>query len=163
MANGRRVTSTKDLQSIYDTLAIGNPFKLGVKRGEEMLLVSFTKGDPKNLPHIQTKIVQGGGGGDTEEFPAVGVVIRMKGRTLVIDKLLPGETPVKKLDVLRGDIISSINGTGVATLKDYDDVFDKVAPGTDVTWVLTRGEKSHTVTFPRPRPRLIIRREGSGK
>ena len=163
MANGRHIATVNDLQLLYDSLAVGGLFKLGVKRGEEMHLVSLTKGNPKDLPQLQMKIIHGGDGGETETFPAVGVAIRMKGKALVIDELFPGETPVRKLDVKRGDIIVSVNGKDVSSLKEYEDVFDKIAPGKDVTWLLTRGQDKHSVTFVRSQPRMIIRREGSGK
>ena len=163
MANGRHVAAAEDLQSMYDSLAVGGTFKLGIKRGQGMHLVSLSKGNPKDLPQLQMKVVHGGDGGDMETFPAVGVAIRMKGRTLVIDELLPGESPIRKLDVKTGDIIASVNGRPVSSLKEYEDVFDHLAPGKDVTWSLVRGESRHSVTFSKPKPRMIIRREGTGK
>ena len=163
MANGRHIGAIKDLQAIYDSLSVGGTLKLGIRRAGEMRLASLTKGNPKDFPHLQMKVVHGGDGGDLETFPAVGVAIRMKGKTLVIDELLPGESPVRKLDVKPGDIIASVNGRPVTSLKEYEDVFDSLAPGKDVTWSLVRGESRYSVTFSKPKPRMIIRREGTGK
>ena len=161
MANGRRITTVKDLQRLYDSLAVGSLLKLGVRRGGEMHMVSLVKGDPKGLPQLKMKIMHRGDGEET--FPAVGVSIKVNDKSLVIDELLPGETPVKTLDVKPGDIITSINGTPVSSLKEYEDVFDNLAPGREVTWSLARGESRHSVTFLKPKPRMIIRREGAGK
>lgn len=54
MANGRRIAGVKDLHEIYDKLRTGEPFKLGVRRGEETFMRSVLKMDPEK--------VQGGGG-----------------------------------------------------------------------------------------------------
>ena len=128
-----------------------------------MRMVLFTKGDPKDLPHIQMKIMQAGKNENNEAYPAVGVVIRVKGKALVIDDLLPGETAVGKLDVKKGDVITAINGTSVASLKEYDNIFDGLTTGRDITWSLSRGGKQVDVTFAKPQTRMIIRREGRGK
>jgi len=53
MANGRRIAGVKDLHEIYDKLQIGEPFKLGVRRGKETFMRSVPKMDPEKM--------QGGG------------------------------------------------------------------------------------------------------
>lgn len=161
MANGRRLVGTKDLQSIYDGLKVGDEFKLGVKRKEEVHLLSLKKGDPKDLPKLQMKIMHGGDNDNAATFPAVGVVMKMKGKDIVIDELLPGETAVQKIDVKAGDVLVSMNDKQFKSLKEYSETFDEVAPGKSVTWVLRRGESQHTVTFNRPQPRMMMmKREG---
>jgi S1-C subfamily serine protease len=165
MANGKRLVGTKDLQSIYDNLKIGDELKLGIKRKEEMHLVSLKKGDPKDLPKLQMKVMRGGDDDDnTATFPAVGVVMKMKGKNIVIDELLPGETAVQKSDVKTGDVLVSMNDKQFKSLKEYSEAFDKVAPGKSVTWVLRRGESEHSITFNRPQPRMMMmKREGPKK
>lgn len=165
MANGKRLSAVKELESIYEGLAVGSELKMGIKRKEEMHLISLKKADPKDLPAMQMKIVRGGAddGDDAATFPAVGVVLKMKGKDIVIDEMLPGETAVQKLDVKPGDAIVEINGKHCTSLEEYGDEFDAVAVGKNVRWTLRRGEKQHTVTFARPQPRMIIRREGQNK
>ena len=41
MANANRVKLVKDLEKIYNELEVGETMKLGVRRGEEMFIVSF--------------------------------------------------------------------------------------------------------------------------
>ncbi len=161
MANGKRLAGTKDLQSIYDDLKVGDELKLGIKRKEEMHLVSLKKGDPKDLPKIQMKVMRGDDNDNEATFPAVGVVMKMKGKDIVIDELLPGETALQKADVKAGDVLRSINGKHVKSLREYSDVFDEVEAGKSVTWGLRRGESQHSVTFNRPQPRMMMmKREG---
>jgi len=49
MANGRRITGVKDMHEIYDKLQTGEPFKLGVRRGKEMLIISVPKSDSDKM------------------------------------------------------------------------------------------------------------------
>ncbi len=161
MANGKRLAVTKDLQSIYDDLKVGDELKLGIKRKEEMHLVSLKKGDPKDLPKIQMKVMHVGDDDNEATFPAVGVVMKLKGKDIVIDELLPGETAVQKVDVKAGDVLLSINGQHVKSLKEYTDAFNEIEVGKSITWALRRGEAQHSVTFSRPQPKtMMIKREG---
>ena len=162
MANGKRLSGTKELQSIYDALKVGDEFKLGIKRKEEMHLVSLKKGDPKDLPKLQMKVMRGDDDENTEMFPAVGVVMTMKGKDIIVEELLPGETAVQKLDVKAGDALVSMNEKQFKSLKEYSEAFDEVKVGKSVTWVLRRGENEHPVTFNRPQPKMMMmKREGA--
>ncbi len=49
MANGRRITGVKEMHEIYDKLQTGEPFKLGVRRGKEMLIISVPKSDSDKM------------------------------------------------------------------------------------------------------------------
>lgn len=163
MANGKRVAGVKELESTYNNLGVGDEFKMGIKRNGEMRLVSLKKGDPKDLPSLQMKVVRGGDDDNTSMFPAVGVMLKMKGKDILIDDVFPGENAVGKLDVKKGDAIVAINGKHCASLHEYNDAFDAVAVGGNVEWKLRRGEKEHTVSFARPQPRMMIKREGGSK
>ena len=161
MANGKRVSNVQDLQKIYDSLKVGEEFKLGIKRADEMRLVSVTKADPKDLPKLQMNIVQRGGDDDEGTFPAVGIVLKLKGKHIVIDEILPGENAVQQADVKAGDILVSMNGKYFTSLKDYNEAYDALSPGNEISWDLKRGDTTHKVTFPKPQPRMMmIRREG---
>jgi C-terminal processing protease CtpA/Prc len=132
MANGKRVTKPKELQTIYDSLKVGEILKIGLKRKDEMRLVSLKKADPKDLPQLQMKILQGGGDDNVGTFPAVGVVMKMKGKDLVIVELLPGETAIRNLDVKVGDVLEEINGKRCTSLQEYGDAYDAIVVGENV-------------------------------
>jgi len=50
MVNGAGIKTAKELQDIYKKLDVGATVKLGLKRGEEKVLVTFAKVDPNDLP-----------------------------------------------------------------------------------------------------------------
>ncbi len=62
MANGKKITGAKDIQAMYDSLAIGAELKLGIRRGEDMLITTIKKADPASLPQ-RRMVVKGDGPG----------------------------------------------------------------------------------------------------
>jgi PDZ domain-containing secreted protein len=49
MMNGKRVKTTDAIKKIYEELEIGDEIKLGVKREDEMFIVTFKKADPAEM------------------------------------------------------------------------------------------------------------------
>jgi|WetSurMetagenome_2_1015567.scaffolds.fasta_scaffold207873_2 S1-C subfamily serine protease len=159
LVNGKRTPGVKAIQEVYDGLKTGEDFTMGVRRGDERLLVTVKKADPSSLPQVKMKVIHQGE--NTETFPAVGVTIEKRGKALFISELLPGETAVHSLDVKKGDQVVSINGELCQTLADYGNIFDNVEVGHQVTWILKRGGGEHSVSFNRPKPMMIMKKEGS--
>jgi S1-C subfamily serine protease len=161
VVNGKRVKAIADLKKAHELTPVGQVFKLGIQRGQEMMIVAFDKADPKDLPKTKMRIVTSGGEG-TEVLPAVGVVLKEKGTHVIIDKLLPVETAaLKGLDVKEGDAIIAINGTSVTTVKGFADVYDALAVGNKVQWTTSRSDSTRSISFAKPKPmgRVIIRKE----
>lgn len=161
MANGKRVKTIRELENAHTATAIGAEFKLGIQRGEQMMIVSFRKADPKDLPQMKMKIVTSGGEG-TEILPAVGVILAEKGKKVVVDKILPMETSaVKGRDVQQGDVITSLNGERVESTKDFVARYDALDVGASVVWTLDRKGTTVSITFAKPKPigRIMIRRD----
>lgn len=161
IANGKRVKTIRELENAHTGTAIGAEFKLGIQRGKQMMIVTFRKADPKDLPQMKMKIVTSGGEG-TEVLPAVGVILAEKGKKVVIDKILPMETSaVHGRDVQQGDIITSLNGQAVLSTRDFVARYDALDVGTNVSWILDRKGKSVAVSFAKPKPvgRIMIRKD----
>ncbi|MFQ5633391.1 MAG: hypothetical protein ACE5I1_31885, partial [bacterium] len=71
--NGARIKRLKAFTSIYDSLQVGAPVEIGLKRDDVRFISSFKKADPKDLPQrkmmvmtsdgkeISTEGVEGGG------------------------------------------------------------------------------------------------------
>jgi S1-C subfamily serine protease len=163
LLNGKRVKTIAEIQKGYDAIPVGAETKLGIQRGEELLIAAYPKPDPKDLPQRKMQIItRGDGAGETEVLPAVGVVLAQKGKRVVISALLETDGgPLKGRDVKEGDAIVSINGTAVSTVRGFLSVFDPLAVGANVAWVLERNGKEIRVSFPRPQPRggVIMRRD----
>jgi hypothetical protein len=163
MLNEIRVKTIAEFEKRHEAIAVGGEIKLGIQRGQEFMIATYLKPDPKDLPQMQMRIVKAGEGGeDTEVLPAVGVILTAKGKKVVISALIePATSAVRDLDVKEGDVITTINGKTVTSLRSFVSVFDKTAVGSKVEWVADRKGKSVTVSFPRPKPLggMIMRRE----
>ena len=61
MANGKKLGSLAELRDLYKSAATGATVKLGMKRGESMVIASFVKADAKDLPKTRMMISEGGG------------------------------------------------------------------------------------------------------
>jgi S1-C subfamily serine protease len=161
LANGKRAKTIADLKKSYETTAVGAEFALGIQRGQELMIAAFPKADPKDLPKRTMRIVTSDTPG-TEVFPAVGVTLSEKGTRVSISELLPVEkSAVRGLDVKQGDVVGSMNGTKVTSLKAFVTSYDALEVGTAVVWELQREGKTISVTFQKPQPagQVIIRRE----
>lgn len=160
MVNGKRVKSVNELKAAYGAIAVGAEVKVGLERGKEMLIVAFPKADPKDLPQMKIMVQRGPGDG-TEIFPAVGVSMAQKGKKVVVQEVLPIETSVvRTLDVKAGDVILSLNGWTVTSLKEYTEKFDAIAVGAPVEWKTEREGRKLTISFLRPKPmgQVMIRK-----
>ena len=45
----KRLNQPKEIEKLYNSIAVGGEIKLGIKRGPEMHLISYAKIDPANL------------------------------------------------------------------------------------------------------------------
>ncbi len=162
MADGKRLAGIKDLRELYEKAAPGATVKLGIRRGEEMVLASFVKVDPKDLP--KTRMVINGGGDDKElmVLPAAGIVLTMKGGKIVVDKIIE-DHKIKGADIKEGDVITAINGASVSAIPELQGRFEKVAVGSTVEITTKRGSATNTFSFVKPKDegRVVVRRRGN--
>lgn len=156
MANGTKVTSVKELRTHYDDAAAGSEFKLGVKRGENLLLVKFTRkseeelgkasGGKTMIMHIEQQP------GETV-LPALGLKLGTKKKNAVVLEVLPNAAQNFKTFLPKnGDIIRSLNGAAVSSAEEFDETYTELEVDSTVTIVLVRDGKESTVTFAKPKP-----------
>lgn len=154
MANGKKVSSLKDLRTLYDKATVGTEFKIGLKRGERLQIAAFIKKSDDELN------ASGGGmvmklernNGD-EVLPALGLMFATKGKNVVVSGTLPtASRNFTSLEPEKGDVLVSINGTPVTTAEQFVDAYDALNEGDHVTIVLSRGGKETTQSFKKPKP-----------
>lgn len=151
MANAKKVKEVGALKELYEGMKVGEVFKMGIKRDEAMMLVSFTIADPKDLPKMQMRMITSGDGGDVEALPALGLIISMKGKAVEVLDILPdGAAP--KAGAQKGDLILELNGKKTRTVKGFVDTYDSLPVGSNVTLKLDRAGKSMTFSFSKPVP-----------
>lgn len=82
MINGKKVTKTKDCRDIYEKLPVGGELKLGIKRNDQMFIVSINKADAKDLPQVKRRIItsdgKSGGTGDKMSAPVERRIIKTR-------------------------------------------------------------------------------------
>jgi S1-C subfamily serine protease len=160
MADGKKVASLKELREHCASAAPGTTIKLGLKRGEEMVLASYTKADPKDLPKTRMII----GGGDDKEMmalPQVGLIFTAKGNDVVVDKVLENAPTALSGGALKeGDVITKLNTFSVTSFESFQKRFENIPVGDKVELVAKRGAATATVTFAKPKRdgKVVIRR-----
>jgi len=162
MANGRKLNGLADLKNLYTSASRGSLVKLGIKRNEEMLIVSFSKADPNSMPHMRMMISRGG----DEDFlgiPQVGLRFASNGTTVVVKEVLPNaSTELPGVDVKEGDTITKLNGFPVKSFKAFEAGYTKLLPGDHVELISARAGKVQKIMFSKPKDdgKVIIRRQG---
>ena len=164
MANGKNVKSVKQLREMYDNAAVGQKFKLGVKRGENLFIASFTKKSEEKLNN------DGGHGGlvirmkkneDETVLPALGLILTTKEKYVTVIKTLPTVTKnFTSFIPQENDLVLSINGTPVSTAEEFDETYTDLEQGDSVTIEFSRDGKTSSATLKKPKPmnRMIIRK-----
>lgn len=181
MVNAKRVKKAKDLENIYNEVKVGETIKLGIRRGEEMFILEFNKIDPEKLPKRKLMIRKAEpgedeSGADTKvttrrikiENPdgkvkflmGTGIIIKETENQVEIEKLIPEiNEELGDLDLKEGDIILSVNGEKVKTLKQFTDIYDKIKVGDDVQITTARGDEQINLKFKKPeeKGRILIK------
>ena len=172
MANANRVKLVKDLEKIYNELEVGETMKLGVRRGEEMFIVSFIKMDPEKLPKRKLMIRKGvpgeGKAGDEPKISSyqikidntdgkmkflmgTGLILKEKEKLVKIDKVIPEMVEeLGKVDVKEGDAVVAVNGKKIKSLAQFTKIYDEIKVGEKVQLVTIREKKQINVKFKKP-------------
>ncbi len=164
MANGKRLTKLEDLETIYKDAKPGTTIKLGIKRGDQMMITSFDKADPDKLPKHKMIIQKGDGEGDVNflGIPSVGLILGSKGKKITVTEVLDNaKEQLQGADVKVGDEVQKINGKEIKSFDDLSKTYRKLDVGDNVELITSRSGKSHTVTFKKPEEKggmKIIRR-----
>jgi hypothetical protein len=88
--NGKKIKTIKDLKDNYESFKAGDEIKLGIKCGEDLLITSFKKADPKDLP--ETMQITSGSSGNMMQMKSEKIVkkngkIYLGGKEVKIDSL----------------------------------------------------------------------------
>lgn len=157
MVEGKPVKACKDISAVYENTKIGASFRLGVKRGEQMMIVSIEKGDPATLPKIKRMIVNddgagpaGGGVNRIVTLPAAGLGLTSKENVITVAEILDTPSPsVAAAHIAKGDKVTGINGKKVASMEEFTDIIGAIPTGTKVELQIVHKGKEVTVDFVR--------------
>lgn len=183
--NGKRIKTVKDFETNYNTLAIGDTIKLGLRRKDERMIATFTKVDPKDLPkQVAHRVMVGPDGGITQEkstdggksfsfskkvegnaeditpVMGLGVIIGSEeGKVKIVDKLPMPIKELESVDLQAGDVLQTLNGDAVASVSAFNSAFEKIVVGAKVELRYLRKDKSMTASFNKPeaKGRIMMR------
>ncbi|MBI2429155.1 MAG: PDZ domain-containing protein [Ignavibacteriales bacterium] len=162
MANGKKVKTVKDLQEQYENTKVGDEFKIGLKRGENLLMAKFTKKSAEELNKAGGTMVMRMEQKEGEEvLPALGLAFSTKDKQVVVNNVLPtAANNFKSFSPKAGDLIVSINGKATTDAESFVESYDALKEGDKVTIVFFRDGKESRETFSKPKPmgRMIINR-----
>jgi S1-C subfamily serine protease len=167
MANGKRAENLETLQQQLNAVAVGSEIKLGIRRGDEMRVVSYVKADSEALPKrrmmtmkvdagegspVQTSMhTEGGAEEEVVMLQGTGLIARAGDQGPVIGYILDhAREAIKDADVREGDRIVSLQGEHVKDLQSLSAIWNEIAVGDAVDLVFDRDGKSLSAHFIRP-------------
>ncbi|UCC81081.1 MAG: PDZ domain-containing protein [Candidatus Zixiibacteriota bacterium] len=170
MLNGASVTTIQDFEDGYKAIEIGNDIELGVKRDKIMMIVSFPKADPDDLPKMQAMMISGEEGeirsvetaGDNTNItaissegltnikpvPGAGILVAEKEGDVTVMMVLPNAADLMKKNRLEeGDIILSLQGREISSSEQFAVEFEEIPVGSKVSIKYSREGKTGTTVF----------------
>lgn len=168
MINGKKANALADINTVYDSLAVGQEVKLGIVRGKDRMIVSFVKADASKLPNRQvmsftteggdsmvTETVHGDGmkGKKVMRFgPGEGNIAMLTELGLILNETdtkikiigIQDDAPasVKSGGVQTEDAVTMIDQTKVGSMKALLAIYDKIKAGTEFTLSIDHGGKT---------------------
>ncbi len=160
MANGGKLASVSALRELYESAAVGSTIKVGVRRNAEMLIASFVKADPKNLPQLKMSVSHGDDD-DIFVLPQAGLILAGKGKSVVVQDVISTPSGGVKGEARKGDLVMKINGSPLRSLKDLRAIYSKLAEGDHVELLTSRSGKTGSLEFAKVKDegRVMIRRQ----
>lgn len=157
MVNAKRIKSAKMFEELYNAVDIGATVKMGIKRGDEMVMVAFAKIDPKELPKgrmIQLRVGTDGPGAtiaasELKPLPGTGVILTSSENKVKVDAKIAGMA-LEQADIQTGDIILKLNGMTINSMVHFFELYEKIEIGGKVDLEYFRGEKKLSLSFKKP-------------
>lgn len=156
MLNGKRMKEVTEFKTLFESLSADDEINIGIKRGKDMKIISFSKADPKNLPKMNMVMLKddGEGGGDVDVImlEGSGLMFEEKKKITTVSATMPhadklfGEGTVKV-----GDLILKYGETKITSALQLSDLYESAKIGESVSLVFARDGKEFTVKFDKPK------------
>jgi S1-C subfamily serine protease len=150
MAGGKRVRSVDDLRTFYNETPVGEQLKLGIQRGEERFLRSFTRTESQQVgTRVQAgsggiRVFRSGGAGDgesSEALPGLGAILQESDGAVVVAMTLP-LPDLPPTPFVEGDVVVSFGGEKVESLAQLMEIFKAIKIGAKIAVTVKRGESN---------------------
>ena len=172
MVNAKRVKTVQQFEELYNALEIGGILKMGIRRKGELMIESFKKIDPEDIPAganimirtdasgeeedhgggvMRTFTMDGGDSGGMRPWFGTGLILAEEEGTLKVMRIMEGMTgALGKADIKEGDEIKSLNGNKIETLDKFFEMYEKLDTGSKVEIDYTRAGKRMQAAFEKP-------------
>jgi PDZ domain-containing secreted protein len=176
MVNAKSVKAIKEFKTIYDDLKIGDDMKWGIRRGKELMIITFKKGDPEKMKSGKKMIMrmdvdESRGPDDKRQFQFtmekgselnpelvnIGLILNVENQQLKVMHVMEHAIGDVKTAIQDGDILLEMNGAKMTTEKDFINTYEKISIGLPVKIQAMRGDKAFEFTFKKPESRVKIR------
>jgi len=178
MVNGKKVVSAANIREVFDGIKPGDEIKIGLKRGKNMMIVSFERADPESLPKLRTMTFEtseesaegdhvpgevtimradGPPGEDLAMLEGSGLIAKEKDGVVVVAMVMPHAKKLfDSVEAKEGDRILSIQGKKVLGVAALLEIYTKLEPGSEITLLLERSDEKFSVTFEKAKPQNKI-------
>ena len=182
MVNAKRVKTVQKFEELYNALEIGETLKMGIRRKGDLMIESFKKIDPEDMPagaHIMIRTdasgeegdhgggmmraftIGGGDSGDMRPWFGTGLILGEEEGRLKVMRIMEGMTgALGKADIKEGDELKSLNGQKVETLDKFFEMYEKLDTGSKVEIEYARAGRKMQAAFEKPnmQGRMMMRR-----
>ncbi len=160
--NGERIKSASQLNTLYNSMAVGDEVKMGVQRGEEKMIKTFIKPEAQNryesadgnqVINMSTARVDAANIENLENKSLwmAGFLVGEKDGRVEIGAALPINGKAEALsDLKSGDQILAINNTKITRAKQVEEVYGAINQGDDVTVEYKSEDRIEKVMFKKP-------------
>ena len=181
MANGKKITGAEDIRTLYDGLAVGAELKLGIRRGEKMMIATIKKADPATLPQRRMIVAEGDPGEakgwesncqhrleidddatDVTPINDAGMIIGTKEQAIVVLALMPHAREILgDAAIVNGDKITALQGKPVTSVEQFNTDFEAIKIGEAVTITVIHAGKELKASFTKPEGmfRTVIKKD----
>ncbi|MCP4633151.1 MAG: PDZ domain-containing protein [candidate division Zixibacteria bacterium] len=152
MVNGQTLKSVKPLKEIYENAAIGDKLKLGILRGQKMMLVKFKKADPDELPgDMKLSVRNNSCDPDASTLIKAGLVLVAENDMITVQDILTEIIPDFKGHIpQQGDSIIKLQGMKVKSLEGFSEKYNQIKTGETVNLVLLHNGRKVNTSFKKP-------------
>jgi S1-C subfamily serine protease len=152
IANGTRIKEVSGFRKLYDALKIGDELKLGIKREGQSMIISIHKSDPEKRggPKMMKMTIDGK---NSDALPGIGFV-ETSGNAVIVKEVFDRESASAK-DFKQKDILRSLNGISLTSIKDLKNIYDKIPTGGKAEFSVSRDGKDITLDITKPEAEKI--------
>lgn len=178
MVNAQRLKAVKDLGKIYNELEVGAALKFGVRRGEEMFIVSVNKMDPEKLPKRTLMIRRGDPAsmklgeenkivseqikidnkdGKVDPLLEFGLILKEVDNKVIIDRVIADQAQkTAAREVKAGDVITALNGEKILTIQQFRAIYNKIEAGKNVNFAMLQATKELKISLIKPKAAEVM-------